>query len=184
MSKRTGGISSWQGDHFEGMGSFPGANATTLDLFKDGQDGFWLGQENATRIVRHMAGSNSVLDLPKSVGPVNIRCLAEDAAGGMWFGTDGSGLLRWQSGRWARFTRRDGLGSDFVWSLHAEPKGALWIGTAGGGLSRLKDGRLATCTTRQGLLNDVICHIADDGRGNFWFGSYHGVFRVSQAELH
>jgi len=101
----------------------------------------------------------------------------------MWFGTDGSGLIRWQNERWTRFTSHDGLGSDFVWSLLAVPTGALWIGTSGGGLTRFKDGKLATCTTQQGLLNDVICHINDDGRGNFWFGSHHGVFRVSQAEL-
>lgn len=183
MSGRTGGISWWQGDRFGRIGGFASTNAATFGLFEDSRDGIWLGQENTTRIVRLSGETNSVLDLPKPMPPVNIRCLAEDAAGGMWFGTDGSGLLRWQHGRWTHFTRHDGLGSDFVWSLHVEPKGCLWIGTAGGGLCRFKDGKLATCTTRQGLLNDVICHIADDGRGNFWFGSHRGVFRASQAEL-
>jgi signal transduction histidine kinase/streptogramin lyase len=183
MSERTGGIWSWRGDRFGRIGGFASANTATFGLFNDARDGFWLGQEDTTQIVRLSGETNRVLDLPKPMPPVNIRCLAEDAAGGMWFGTDGSGLLRWQHERWTRFTRREGLGSDFVWSLHAEPTGAVWIGTAGGGLSRFKDGKLATCTAQQGLLNDVICHIADDGRGNFWFGSHRGVFRVSQAEL-
>ena len=183
MSGRGGGISWWRGDHFESISSFARANAITLGLFEDPRDGLWLGQENTTGIVRLVGETNSVLDLPKAIAPLNIRCLAEDTAGGMWFGTDGSGLLRWQHERWTHFTRHDGLGSDFVWSLHADPTGALWIGTAGGGLSRFKDGKLATCTTQKGLLNDVICYIADDGWGNFWFGSHRGVFRVSQADL-
>ena len=183
MSERTNGISCWQDDHFGRISGFPGADQDTFGLFEDSQDGLWLGQESTTRIVRLMPKTNSVLDLPKSMPPVNIRCLAEDASGGMWFGTDGNGLMHWQNERWTHFTSRDGVGSDFVWSLYAEPTGALWIGTSGGGLTRFKDGKLVTCTTQQGLLNDVICHITDDGRGNFWFSSHHGVFRVSQVEL-
>jgi signal transduction histidine kinase len=101
----------------------------------------------------------------------------------MWFGTDGSGLLRWESGQFTRFTRENGLGSDFIWALRPEPDGTLWIGTYGGGLTRLRDGRAVGCTSRDGLVDDVICHIADDGQGRYWFSSNQGIFRVNKGEL-
>src|SRR5690606_18354046 len=100
-----------------------------------------------------------------------------------WIGTDGYGLLQWNGEKFTRFTKENGLASDFIWALHPEPDGTLWIGTYGGGLSRLKNGRAVTCTTDDGLVDDSICHIEEDGQGQFWFSSYQGVFRASKTEL-
>ena len=133
--------------------------------------------------MRIQDGTTNLIELPKSLGPVSVRTMTEDAAGNFWIGTSGAGLLRWKDGQFTRFTHTNGLSSDLVWSLHAEPDGALWVGTAGGGLTRLKEGRTAICTTRNGLTDDSICCIADDGHGQYWFSSHQGIFRVSKKEL-
>jgi signal transduction histidine kinase/ligand-binding sensor domain-containing protein len=85
------------------------------------------------------------------VGGLNgyVSAFAEDAAGDVWIGTVGMGVLRWHAGRLERFDRRDGLSRDQVTSLLVDREGSVWIGTRGG-LDRLRRGAVATFTPRNG----------------------------------
>jgi ligand-binding sensor domain-containing protein/signal transduction histidine kinase len=183
MGSRTAGASVFSAGRFARIGGFPNADQPVSCLFEDSSKRMWLGQSHSRKLVAMKDESAIVLDVPLSMPALDVRVVAEDADKTLWFGTDGAGLLSWRNEQWTRFTRSEGLGSDIIWSLYADPDGALWIGTFGGGLSRLKAGKIVTCTTRQGLEDDVICHIADDERGFFWFSSHRGVFRVSKKEL-
>jgi len=180
---RSGGVFRWQDGNLTEFGGFPTALVPMRSLFEDSHGSVWIGQRNTRGLVRVQGEAVSTIELPQSMPPADVRVMAEDAAGALWFGTDGTGLLCWRDGRFTRFTRENGLSSDFVWALQPEPNGALWVGTYGGGLTRLKNGQAVSCTTRQGLVDDVICHIADDGRGHYWFSSNQGIFRVSKEAL-
>ncbi len=180
---RTGGLVRFEDGRYTQVGGYDFAGHPTRSLFEDSHGAVWVGQRYTENLVRVEADTVRTIELPQSMHVADIRVAAEDAAGTMWFGTDGGGLLRWSEGRFTRFTRENGLSSDFVWALRPEPDGTLWIGTYGGGLTRLKDGRAVQCTTRHGLVDDVICHIADDGRGQYWFSSNQGIFRVDKDEL-
>lgn len=113
----------------------------------------------------------------------DVRTMAQDKSGALWFGTAGDGLVRWQSGNFRRFKKSDGLSSDFVECLYLADDGALWIGTFGGGLNRFKDGIFSVINREQGLPNDVIGHIEADGRGFFWMSSYGGILRAGEKDL-
>ena len=180
---RSGGVFRWESGSFTPLVGFATAGYPTRSLFEDSHGAVWIGQRNTRLLPRVQGGTIRTLDIPQPMPPADVRVMAEDAAGNLWFGTDGTGLLRWKDGQFTRFTRENGLSSDFIWALQPEPDGTLWIGTYGGGLTRLKDGRAVTCTTRHGLVDDVICHIADDGRGQYWFSSNQGIFRIGKAEL-
>jgi signal transduction histidine kinase/ligand-binding sensor domain-containing protein len=180
---RLGGMFQWTGGRMTRFNAFPTDGLVTRSLFEDSQGALWVGRRDTDRLVRIQSGIVTTLELPKSVVPVDVRVMAEDAGGGLWIGTDGKGLLQWKNGQFTSFSRSNGLSSDLVWALQPEADGTIWIGTYGGGLTRLKDGRTATCTTRQGLVDDVICYIADDGRGQYWLSSHQGVFRVNKKEL-
>jgi signal transduction histidine kinase/ligand-binding sensor domain-containing protein len=78
-----------------------------------------------------------------------VAAFAEDAAGDIWLGTVGMGVLRWHAGRLERFDRRDGLSRDQVTSLLVDREGSVWVGTRGG-LDRLRRGAVATFTPRNG----------------------------------
>jgi signal transduction histidine kinase/ligand-binding sensor domain-containing protein len=113
----------------------------------------------------------------------DVRAMARDKAGALWFGTAGSGLVCLRDGTFRRFKKTDGLSSDFVECLHFADDGALWIGTFGGGLDRFKDGKFSAINGEQGLPNGVIGHIESDGRGYFWMSSYGGILRASETDL-
>jgi signal transduction histidine kinase/ligand-binding sensor domain-containing protein len=183
LGTATGGVYQWRQGDLTRLSAFPTNGPRVLSLYEDSHGAIWFGRHESDALVRIRDGTANFIELPKDLGLVSVRTMTEDAAGSLWIGTSGAGLLRWKDGQFIRFTHTNGLSSDLVWSLHAEPEGALWIGTAGGGLIRLKEGRTAICTTRNGLADDFICCIADDGRGQYWFSSHQGIFRVSKKEL-
>jgi len=78
-----------------------------------------------------------------------VTAFAEDAAGDMWLGTIGIGVLRWHSGRLEQVDRRDVLSRDHVTSLLVDQEGSVWVGTRGG-LDRLRRGAVVTYTPRNG----------------------------------
>jgi len=178
-----GGLYQFKTNRFFSRRDIPGRDTPVASLFEDAEGRLWVGQRTLNQLVRLENGTATTVALPNPAPALDVIALTQDAAGNIWIGTDGSGLFRWKDGQCRRFTRQDGLSSDTVRALRAEPDSALWIGTVDGGLCRLKDNRFVACTTRDGLVDDVINHIADDGRGFFWLSSFQGIFRVSKVEL-
>jgi signal transduction histidine kinase/ligand-binding sensor domain-containing protein len=113
----------------------------------------------------------------------DVRGIAQNKSGALWFGTAGGGLVCLRDGNFRRFKKSDGLSSDFIECLHFADDGALWIGTFGGGLNRFKDGKFSVINHKQGLPNGVIGHIESDGRGFLWLSSYGGILRASETDL-
>jgi len=113
----------------------------------------------------------------------DVRCVAEQTNGVLWFGMFGGGLGKLENGKAIQFRKSDGLSSDFVQCLYVDVEDTLWVGTAESGLNRYKAGHFSSITTAQGLHDNVICHVADDGLGNFWISSHAGIMRVAKADL-
>jgi signal transduction histidine kinase/ligand-binding sensor domain-containing protein len=113
----------------------------------------------------------------------DVRTIAQDKSGALWFGTAGGGLVRRENGNFRRFKKTNGLSSDFIECLHFADDGALWIGTFGSGLNRFKNGKFSVVNREEGLPNGVIGHIESDGRGFFWMSSYGGILRASENDL-
>jgi ligand-binding sensor domain-containing protein/signal transduction histidine kinase len=78
-----------------------------------------------------------------------VSAFAEDAAGDVWLGTVGLGVLRWHAGQIEQLDRSDGLSRDHVVSLLVDQEGSVWVGTRGG-LDRLRRGAVVTYTPRNG----------------------------------
>jgi ligand-binding sensor domain-containing protein len=112
----------------------------------------------------------------------DVRAVAEDEHGVVWFGMNGRGLGRLKDGQMRVFRKHDGLASDFVRCLRLDKDGTLWIGTSGG-LNRFKQGRFATIGPEQGLPDVVISDIESDGQGHFWISSNQGILRADKTDL-
>ncbi len=137
-------------------------------------DGYlWLGtygglaRFDGVRFVTYDTGNTEALHSNA------VQALAEARDGSLWIGTAGGGLTRFQDGRFANYTVRDGLGSDNVRVLYEDAVGTLWIGT-NDGLSAFRDGRFTTYGTREGLSSTVIRAIVEDEDGALWIGTNGG----------
>ena len=148
-------------------------------LFLD--DDLWIGTPSGA--LRYHQGTLEPFTAVGGQPFGDVRVLARDKAGALWFGTAGGGLVSLRAGNFRRFKQADGLSSDFIECLLATDDGGLWIGTFGGGLNRFKDGRFSVINEARGLPNSVIGHIEPDGRGFFWMSSYAGILRASEADL-
>ncbi len=124
--------------------AMPGGVAT---LYAARNGALWIGTQRGFGRLEHGRFEFHQLGAGGLAGYVSA--FAEDAAGDIWIGTVGMGVLRWHDGRLERFDRRDGLSRDQVTSLLIDGEGSLWIGTRGG-LDRLRRGAVATFTPRNG----------------------------------
>jgi signal transduction histidine kinase/ligand-binding sensor domain-containing protein len=177
-----GGLFVQNGDHFNFA---PGMSNVTMPmpaLLRGRNGGMWIG--TAAGLLHYRAGRTNWFATASNGRPLrDVRTIAEDGQGAIWFGMAGDGLARLKDHDIRQFETTNGLSSDFIECLHFDKEGVLWIGTFGGGLDRYKDGHFAVINRKQGLPNDVIGDIEEDGQGNFWMSSHDGIIRVSEAEL-
>lgn len=62
----------------------------------------------------------------------NIDCIFQDKKGVYWFASNGDGVYRYNGKTLQRFTEKDGLVSNFVWSIQEDQQGYLWFTTRDG----------------------------------------------------
>ena len=114
-----------------------------------------------------------------------IAGLTTDSDGNLWIALRGNGLVRQStdggqsSGQ--RFTRNDGLSSDFVRSVFEDKEHNLWVATEGG-LDRLRRKNVLSLTVREGLINDTVNSIAGGKDGSVWLGTSAGLERMTDGE--
>lgn len=156
---------------------------TILSLCEDHEGAIWIGTYSGA-LHRFHDGEFTRQPLTSATEGAGhpITSIIEESPGRLWVGTSGGGLILRNQQEVIRFTRREGLSSDFVRTLFLDRDGILWIGTSGG-LSILKDKKLASFTTSHGLVNDVISQILEDDLGFLWLGSNHGISRIAKREF-
>jgi signal transduction histidine kinase len=141
----------------------------------------WIGTGEG--VVRYCAGKASWFGSKTTPPLADVRAVVEDQHGAVWARMLGGGLARLQGGQITRFTKKDGLSSDFIQCLYPDVDGTLWIGTSDAGLIRRRQGRFAVIDRQQGLPSSAICDIQDDEAGYFWISSHAGIIRVEKREL-
>ncbi len=62
----------------------------------------------------------------------DVLSLLEDDEGNLWAGTAGSGLMMISEGRMSRWTTRDGLPGDFIYSIRSSGPLVFWISSEAG----------------------------------------------------
>jgi diguanylate cyclase (GGDEF)-like protein len=166
---RNGHVFSWRD---------PQASDTSVNaLYEDHEGHFWVGffgrglAQFDKGVFHHVTGSG------------RISAITQTRDGALWIGLDGDGVERLHEGKMTRWTTADGLHSDHVMTLYADPDGSLWAGTSGGGVSHLHEGHVDTWTPDQNLPDTSIGSIVEDNNGDLWFGGDTGVFRIAKREF-
>jgi len=119
---------------------------------------------------------------PELLGSDRVREFLTSRDGAVFAATAGGGLLRIDGEKVTRFTIRDGLPSDRIWTIADDGEGGLWVATHGGGVVRWRDGRVQQrITTREGLPNDFARALLRDPDGTLWIGTDGGGLAAWRA---
>jgi len=129
-----------------------------------------------------------------------VTSLAVDARGGIWIGTAGHGIVRFNDGKFRSFTAHDGLPTDTVFSIDASDPDYLWLSSDAGLIRVGKDSLLQTPGGDRAELkmmqydeadgipsrsmasagNQAVLHFTD---GTIWFATLEGIACVRPGVL-
>lgn len=144
------------------------AAATTAGLFERSAGGAW--QRLFPR------------DGSRSWAPVDVRGVAYDSRGRLWFASPQGAGCRQDSGAWSLYEGRDGLPYNDFTSMAAGLNGDVWFGTKIGAIHF--DGK--DWEYRQGLRwlpADDVRAVAVTASGDAWFATSKGVGRIARRPM-
>ena len=153
------------------------SNNYVRSLFQDSQGIIWIGTDGGglNRLdTKAPSGKQFTVYSSKQEVDMNfVRAICGDEKG-LWIGTYGGGLIRWENGKYTKFTAGNGLTNNFVFSLLKDKTGGLWIGTNGGGVNYYRDGSFKAYTTKDGLSSNFVFCMYKDTDDVLWIGTNGG----------
>ena len=145
-----------------------------LSVCEDQSGDIWATTQSGL-ISQHHDSKWNILSVEPDWFARYANCVTPAKNGGVWIGTQRRGLVQWNNGtNTTIFRATDGLASDFVRSLLANPNGDLWIGfDSTNVLQRLRGGRLDTFQ----LPNEesTVTALALDAATNLWVSTSDGL---------
>jgi len=106
-----------------------------LRAYRDGKfTGYRPDDAPDTRLAGAVADPDSAAPAGRGTlsGGERFLTLHADNAGALWIGTLGGGLLRFQDGKFTRYSTLQGLPNEHVSQILQDRRGRLWLGTRGG----------------------------------------------------
>jgi signal transduction histidine kinase/ligand-binding sensor domain-containing protein len=149
-------------------------------IFLDRDGDVWLGSPSG--VSRWHERSFTVFGAREGLNH-EIKSIAQDQAGTLWFGTIGGGLHRLKDERIEAATTQEGLINDEIQAIFADQLGNLWLGTNGGGLAQLKGGRFKVYTNTEGLPGNIVSAVFEDSTGAIWIGTDEGLARFKDGKI-
>jgi len=159
---------------FERYMTQPGASVTStylrggtlLGLLKDRAGNLWAGTCGA--------------DLYSLRGPFLIA--VQDHVGNLRVWPSPDRLTSDRVEMVAHFSTDNGLPSNLVAPVLADPDGTIWL-ASDKGLGRIRKGVITAYTTAQGLPEQVVWNVLEDNFGWLWLNGPGGIHRVSRRSL-
>jgi signal transduction histidine kinase/ligand-binding sensor domain-containing protein/CheY-like chemotaxis protein len=177
------GLARLRGSRFEALKSAGGVDlaSTMLAVYTDRRGRIWAG--GRALVVMIDGDKVTTYGAQNGLPSQAVTCMYEDAAGILWIGTDGGGLLRFQDGSSTALTTETGFPSNSVTYVTGENDGTLWIATRDAGLVRMARGKTISFGRSAGLAEDSVTSIVDDRNGRLWMSSDDGILSVSKHDL-
>jgi ligand-binding sensor domain-containing protein/two-component sensor histidine kinase len=150
---------------------------TIVQAIAQTRDGYlWVGtREGLARFdgVRFMP-----VEFPGQEAHPSIASLCEGRDDSLWIATHNAGLFRWQSGRLSHYGGTNGLASEDVVAVQADPQGTLWIATPQG-VARWEESQARYVKE----LGSGVWSIFAGGAGDLWVASGQGVKRLKDQRI-
>ena len=112
-------------------------------------------------------------------GNLTLRPITEDADSGIWVGSNGNGIFKIQSDSIVNLTVKEGLVSNYCYSLICDDQKNIWVGHKGGiSKIRVADFSIKPIQHIEGTTESYQFNpnaIIKDQKGKIWFGSDKGM---------
>ena len=147
------------------------ADDAVIRITADADGTVWLGTLSAG-LARLHAGVLERMGVDDGLPNSRVLTLLRDREASLWIGTNG-GLVRLREAPIRTFTRRDGLGDDFVRAVVVQGRD-VWLGTSRG-LSHLDRDTGEAATRGEGTLlrSAPVLSLAPAARGGTWVGTFY-----------
>jgi ligand-binding sensor domain-containing protein/serine phosphatase RsbU (regulator of sigma subunit) len=153
-------------------------------ILVDSKNRVWMSTlSRSITLLEHQKISKLNLSLSNTF--INIRSIAEDKKGDIWFGTLGNGVYKYQKDTILNLSSKNGLLSDYCYSLTVDNQNRIWIAHHGG-ISRITGDtfKIKLLQENIGLSKSnefqVNSNFADQ-KGNLWFGSNQGLIKFDPS---
>lgn len=114
----------------------------------------------------------------------NIRSIFQDKKGNYWFGTNATGVYRYDGKTVKQFTEKQGLSNNQIQSIQEDNSGNIWFATGLFGVSRFDGQIFTTFSNKENLqLNNGAASNWKMEPGNLWFYAGGGVYRYGNNSL-
>ncbi len=167
--------------------------ATVIALLEDRNGKIWAATRRGIGILNSEGIVERIIyyeDTHGSLPTDMVVCMAQDATGALYFGSNGMGVLRLNDENdktFKHFTSESGkpfFGSDIIGSLATDKDGKLLVGTDGAGIYKQDDDgnfrQILGNQSRQ-LHNGNIVNIFVNDDNSYWLGLYGGGLQVVYA---
>lgn len=123
--------------------------------------------------MRDVASLNiQFLDVDKTLSFQEIRTILEDSKGNIWFGSNTSGICKYDGKSFTHYTAREGFTGLQIRGMIEDRSGNIWIGTDRGVCKY--DGQSFTLFSG-GVIRNILSSLEAEN-GDLWFGSSEGLF--------
>jgi signal transduction histidine kinase/ligand-binding sensor domain-containing protein len=151
-------------------------------MLEDPAGGYWIGTINdGAFFVRPDSGQVDVHHYPLPDGRTGyrVRSALVDRDGGIWLGTNASGLLRARRNLFTTYRSAHGLAHDVATAIFVDRRGTVWAGTNCGGVNAIDTARRTVRIFNPRSPHDpdgdpCIFALTEDGEGQVWQGTYGG----------
>jgi ligand-binding sensor domain-containing protein/serine phosphatase RsbU (regulator of sigma subunit) len=115
------------------------------------------------------------IPIPSASAGITLETITEDIHGNIWIGSAGQGIFLMQADSVLNFTTKEGLFSNYCYSIIGDKKGFIWIGHRGG-ISRI-DCKNFSIKSSSKFANNIETFdfnqnsISCDSNGKIWFGT-------------
>jgi len=117
-----GGLFRLEVGRFENLSDGSTIGGVVLAMYEDREAGLWIGQQAFGPPTCVKGAERTPLQIAGASASPDVRVMTEDREGDLWIGTENEGLYRRRHGEFTHFGKREGLGSESVWSLYAGPE--------------------------------------------------------------
>lgn len=149
-------------------------------ITRDSKNRFWFATQSSG-ISYFQDGKLFKLHSPLENIAVSISTIYEDKFGNIWFGTYGKGIMRYKNGVFDKqFSKLDGMGSDFCYTIIEDANGFLWIGHKNGFSKVNMETSEINYYENNTEYSDAEVNlnaVSKENDSKIWYGTNHGLIK-------